>query len=207
MWTQRLIFTEKLAEVSRSHGHLQQHHLPVLGGVRLADVSLEPRGTEERGRTLLAREDLLLALFSSCVEHICTVAPSQRFRQQLVPHRVPQAVFVSDLRRREARAAEVAREHVAGLAGGLVGLAEGGGGRRPRGQLVGGEVLLQVSLSAELLPAVAALVNFFLRQRLDKRRSREGLRLLRGQLGALLRVCGQYEKTRWWTVGCSHLLL
>lgn len=70
-----------------SHGHLQQHHLPVFGGVRLADVSLEPRGAEECGRTVFAREDLLLlafsgaALLSLCVEHIWSESSYQCSRQ------------------------------------------------------------------------------------------------------------------------------
>lgn len=63
-----------LALFLRPHGHLQQPHLPVVGGVRLVGVSREPRGAEESGRTLLARENLLLlalpALASLRVEHV-----------------------------------------------------------------------------------------------------------------------------------------
>lgn len=108
----------------RSHCHLQQHHLPAVGGMRLGDVPLEPRRAEERGWTLFAGEDLLLlrsrlrltvpgaVLLSLCVEHIRSESPSERPRQQLIPHRVPHAVLVPDFSRREARAAQVAQEHL-----------------------------------------------------------------------------------------------
>lgn len=144
---------------------------------------------------MLAREDLLLALFPRCVKHICAVPPSQGSRQQFVPHGVPETMFVPDFRRREARAAGVAQEDLSVVAAGLVTPAVRGGRRRLRWKLVRSEVFLQVSLSPEFLPAVAALINFVLRQRLDKRHDREGLRLLRGQLGALLWLSGQYQKT------------
>lgn len=52
----------RFALASWPHGHLQQHHLPVLGGMRLVDVSRESRGTEESGGAVFAREDLLLLL-------------------------------------------------------------------------------------------------------------------------------------------------
>lgn len=119
-------------------------------------MSREPRGAEERGRTVLAGEDLLLvrlalrALLSVRVENVRPAASSD---QQLVPHRVPQPVLVSDLHRREARAAQVAQEHLAVRR-------RRGGARR---HLVRGQVFLQVRQAAELLPAVAAVVRLLLR--------------------------------------------
>lgn len=94
-------------------------------------MSREPRGAEECGRTVLAREDLLLLLlalpaailFPLRVEHIWSESSSQRSRQQLVPHRVPQTVLVSDFNRREARATQVTQEHLALPAAGLARLA------------------------------------------------------------------------------------
>lgn len=131
-----------------THGHLEKDDLPVFGGVAFVDVPGETRRAVESGGAELAGKRLGVVVQQAQVS-----LQTRPVRQLLSTSRTPETVRGAQIER--SRALAVLRGHDVGALCGAKSLSEDFILER----LVSQDVLPQVGLALEPLPAVLAVVD------------------------------------------------